>query len=103
MASCPYRVSVVVFAQSIPSLLATTRTLIRCRVVKNSCGCARVVFQESPKPFVTLQWVFVLYVLTDCRKKEHILLPLMIALVMIMLHILAEDMLERRFSKQDQS
>jgi len=36
----------------------------------NSCGFARVVFQESPKPFATLQRALALYISADHRK-EH--------------------------------
>ena len=68
---------------------------------KNSCGLALVVFQEPPKPFMALYRAFVLCLLAVCRKEQDILLPLMIALVMIVLHVLMKCMAERGFSKED--
>jgi hypothetical protein len=68
---------------------------------KNSCGFARVVFQESSKPFAALQRALALCVLVDRRKEQHIALALMIPLVMKMRHILRQRMAERRFSKED--
>ena len=51
---------------------------------KNSCGFARVVFQEPPEPFTTLNRACTLCVLADRRKEQHVALALMIPLVMIM-------------------
>jgi cytochrome P450 len=45
---------------------------------KNSCGIARVVFQKPPEPFATPNRAFVLCVLVDGRKEQHIALALMI-------------------------
>ena len=55
---------------------------------KNSCGFARVVFQESPEPFTTLNGTCTLWVLADHRREERVALALMIPLVMKMLHVL---------------
>src|SRR5207244_4205179 len=57
---------------------------------KNSCGLALVIFQEPPKPFTALYRAFALWLLAACRKEQDILLPLMIALVMIVRHVLME-------------
>jgi len=69
---------------------------------KNSCGFARVVFQEPPEPFTTLHRALALCVLADRRKEQNIALALMIPLVMKMRDILPQRMAERRFPKQDQ-
>ena len=66
---------------------------------KNSCGFARVVFQESPEPFMTPHRAFTCCVLADRRKEQDIVLALMIALVMIVLHIVRQCMAKRRFPK----
>jgi hypothetical protein len=55
---------------------------------KNSCSLARVVFQQSPKPFATLNWVFAIWLLADRQKEQHVALTLMIPLVVKMLRIL---------------
>src|SRR5712691_3621120 len=69
---------------------------------KNSCGLVRIVFQESPEPFTTLDRTLTRRVLmTDHRKEQHVAFALMIPLVMIMLHILGQGMAERRFPEQD--
>src|SRR5215475_4138132 len=69
---------------------------------KNSCGFVRIVFQESPEPFTTLQRALTYCVLADCRKEQEIPLALMIPLVMIMLYVLLERMPEGGFPKQNQ-
>ena len=69
---------------------------------KNSCGFACVVFQESSEPFPTPNRAFVLRIVADRRKEQHVALALMIALVMIMRHILVERILEGRVPKQDE-
>src|SRR6266571_5250183 len=69
---------------------------------KNSCSFARVVFQESPKPFATLHRALALCILAGRRKEQDIALALMIPLVMKMRHILRQRMVERRFPKEDQ-
>src|SRR4029450_2088507 len=69
---------------------------------KNSCGVARVVFQEPSEPFATLNRAFVLRVLADRRKEQDVALALMISLVMIMLHVLIEGATQGCFSKQNQ-
>ncbi len=69
---------------------------------KNSCGFARVVFQEPSEPFTTLHQALTLCVVADRRKEQHVVLALMIALVMKMLHVLRQRMAERRFPKQDE-
>ena len=69
---------------------------------KNSCGVARVVFQEPSEPFATLNRAFVLPVLADRRKEQDVALALMIPLVMIMLHVLIEGATQGCFSKQNQ-
>jgi hypothetical protein len=38
---------------------------------KNSCGFARMVFQEPPEPFTTLNQALTLRVLADRRKEQH--------------------------------
>ena len=68
---------------------------------KNSCGVARVVFQEPSKPFATLNRAFALRVLADRRKEQDVALALMIPLVMIMLHVLIEGATQGCFSKQN--
>src|SRR5215813_15416874 len=70
---------------------------------KNSCGLARVVFQQPAEPFATLNGACTLYVWADRRKEEHIVLALMVPLVMKMRHILRQCVAERRFPKQDKS
>src|SRR5712691_241143 len=69
---------------------------------KNSCGLARVVFQEPPKPFATLKGACTLCVLADRRKEQHVTLALVIPLMMKMRHILRERMAQRPFPKQDE-
>ena len=69
---------------------------------KNSCSFTDVVFQQSAQPFRTPNRAFTSRVLVDRRKKQHIALALMIALVMKMFHILRQCMAERRFPKQDE-
>jgi len=59
---------------------------------KNSCGFARVVFQESPEPFATLYRACTLAVLADRRKEQDVALALVIPLVMKMRHILRQRM-----------
>jgi len=54
---------------------------------KNSRGFTRVVFQQSPEPFTTLQWACTLCILVDRRKEQHIALALMIPFVMKMRHL----------------
>ena len=61
---------------------------------KNSCGFARVVFQESPKPCATLHRALALCLLADRRQEQDIALALMIAFVMKMRHILRQRMVE---------
>ena len=61
---------------------------------KNSCGLARVVFQEPPESFTALDRACTLCVLADRRKKQHVPLALMIPLVMKMGHILRQHMVE---------
>src|SRR2546426_258852 len=68
---------------------------------KNSCGFARVVFQEPPEPFMTPHRAFTCCVLADRRKEQDIALALMIPLVMKMCDILRQRMTERGFPKQD--
>src|SRR5438105_9424060 len=70
---------------------------------KNSCGFARVVFQESPAPFTTLHGTCTCWVLADCREAQHVALALMMPLLMQIPHVLRERMTERRFPTQDQS
>ena len=69
---------------------------------ENLGSVALVVFEEASKPFTTPHRACTLRVLTNHRKEEHVTLPLMIPLVMIMCHILRQRMAERRFPKQDQ-
>src|SRR2546427_5889033 len=71
-------------------------------LVKHSCGLARVVFQEPAEPLTTLHRACPWMLLAGGWKEQDIPLPLMIALVMIMRHILVERMLEGRFTKQDE-
>ena len=61
---------------------------------KNSCGFARVVFQEPPEPFPTLYRTLTRRVWADRRKEQDIALALMIPLVMKMRHILRQRMAE---------
>ena len=61
---------------------------------KNSCGFARGVFQESPKPCATLHRALALCLLAARRKEQDIALALMIAFVMQMRHILRQRMVE---------
>jgi hypothetical protein len=68
---------------------------------KNSCGFARVVFQEPSEPFTTLNQALTLCVVADRRQEQHVALALMSALVMHMLHVLRQRMAERRFPTQD--
>src|SRR5438132_13575966 len=68
---------------------------------KNSCGFIRVVLQQSPEPFTTLQWACTLCVLVDHRQEQHVALALMIPLMMNMRHILRQRMAERRCPTQD--
>src|SRR6266853_1782192 len=69
----------------------------------NSCGFARGVLQEPPKPFTTLHRALARRIRADRRKEEHIVLALMVPLVMKMRHILRQCVAERRFPKQDKS
>src|SRR3989441_1354919 len=61
---------------------------------KNSCGLARVVFQEPPEPFAALDRACTLCVWAARRKEEHIALALMMPLVMNMRHIRRQHMAE---------
>ena len=61
---------------------------------KNSCGFARVVFQEPSEPFTTLHQALTLCVVADRRKEEHVVLALMMSLVMKRLHILRQRLTE---------
>jgi hypothetical protein len=61
---------------------------------KNSCGFTRVVFQESSKPFTTLNGTLTRRVWADRRKEHHVTLALMIPLVMKMLYVLCQRMAE---------
>src|SRR5215475_6211379 len=63
-------------------------------LVQHSCGLARVVFQEPAEPLTTLHRACPLRLVVRGGKKQDIPLPLMIALVMIMRHILVERLLE---------
>src|SRR2546423_7169737 len=78
-------------------VIITTSTLVRY-----SCGLARVVFQEPAEPLTALHWAWPEMLVIGGRKEQHISLPLMIALMMIMCHILVEGMLQGRFPKQDE-
>ena len=75
-----------------------------CHVVgsKNSCGLARVVFQEPPEPFTALDRACTLCVWADRRKEEYIALALMVPPVMKMRDILRQRTTERRFPKEDE-
>jgi hypothetical protein len=59
---------------------------------KNSCGLARVVFQEPAEPLTTLYRAFALCILAARRKEQHVALALMIPLVMKMLHVVRQRM-----------
>ena len=61
---------------------------------KNSCGFARVVFQEPSEPFTTLNGTCTRCVWANRRKEEHVALALMIPFVMKMLYILRQHMAE---------
>ena len=61
---------------------------------KNSCGLARVVFQEPPESFTALDWACTLCVWADHREEKCIVLALMIPLVMKMRHVLRQRMVE---------
>ena len=61
---------------------------------KNSCGFARVVFQEPAELFMTLNGTCTCCGLADRRKEEHVALALMIPFVMKMLYILRQHMAE---------
>jgi len=69
---------------------------------ENLCSLALVVFQEASKPFTTPHGACTLEVLTDRRKEEHVILPLMVPLVMIVLYVLMEGSTQGRFSTQNQ-
>src|SRR5436190_23766765 len=69
---------------------------------KNSCGVARVVFQEPSEPFATLHRAFALRALADRRKEQGVALALMISLVMIMLYVFIDGATQGCFSKQNQ-
>ena len=68
---------------------------------KNSCGFARVVFQEPAEPFTTLYRALTRRVLADDRKEQHVVFALVIPLMTKMLDILRQHMAERSFPKQD--
>jgi hypothetical protein len=69
---------------------------------KNSCGLTLIIFQQSSQPFATLNGAFTFWILTDCRKEEHVAFTLMIALVMEMFHVLCQSLAERLFPKEDE-
>ena len=50
-------------------------------MIKNSCGLVRIVFEEAPRAFATLNWALTRRVLADRRKEQHVALALMISLV----------------------
>src|SRR5713101_660336 len=58
--------------------------------------------QEPAKSFTALNRAFMLACQAGSRKKQDVALPLMIALLMIMFHILVEDMTQGVFAKQNQ-
>src|SRR5262249_24483777 len=60
---------------------------------KNSCGLARIVFQETSEAFTTPKTACVPSILADCREEEDVTLAWMIPLVMIMGCILCQDVL----------
>ena len=39
---------------------------------KNSCGLTLIIFQQSSQPFATLNGAFTFWILTDCKKEEHV-------------------------------
>jgi hypothetical protein len=61
---------------------------------KHLCGLARVVFQEPPEPFPTLDRACPLCVWAARREEQHVILALMIPLVMKMRHVLRQCMAE---------
>jgi hypothetical protein len=46
-----------------------------------------VVLQQPAEPFSTANWVFMLILLADNRKEQHVALSLMVALPMIMVDV----------------
>src|SRR5262245_20753494 len=82
---------------------ASSRVIIMTPILaKHSCGLARVVFQESAEHLTALHRACPGMLLATGGKEQDIPLPLMIALVMIMRHILVERVPESRFPKQDE-
>ena len=62
--------------------------LIGYPVFHASCSSAIIILQEAPKPFATLHRALTFCVLADWRKKEHVTLALVVALVMKIFHVL---------------
>jgi hypothetical protein len=48
---------------------------------KNSYGLAVVVLQQPAEPFSTSNWAFMLIVLANNRKEQHVALSLIVALI----------------------
>jgi len=71
-------------------------------LVQHACGLARVVLQEPAEPRTAWHRAWSEMLVVGRRKEQDIALPLMIALMMIMRHILVEGMLKGRLPKQDE-
>src|SRR6516225_8653643 len=94
---CAADSSIIVFLTADSSL-----GLAMCAHPSISCRVPLVVFQEPSEAFTTPHRTCVRFVLVDGRKEQHVALPLMIALVMKVCHILRQRMAERRFPKENE-
>jgi hypothetical protein len=70
-------------------------------MVKHSCGLVLVVFQQPAQPFTTLNGAILLACGARRWKQQDVVFTLVIPLVMIMFHILVEDMTQGVFAKQN--
>jgi hypothetical protein len=64
-----------------------------------SCGFTHVIFQKPTEPFTTVYWACTPFVCSGRRKKQDIVFPLVISLVMIMGNIRCERMPESPLAK----
>ena len=68
---------------------------------KYSCGLAVIVLQEPPEPLSASDWAINHTFRTRCREWDNIVLALVRTFCMIMLDVLAQNMMQRTFTRQN--
>jgi hypothetical protein len=72
-------------------------------MVKNSCDRSVIEFQEAAEALAGLDFPRgTADPVCRCREEDHVVLPLVISLLVIVPSIVREHMAERRFAEQDQ-